>query len=67
MYWKWQRSNERNRETYQELSVPTSCNQTKRYKGSITRLINGQNQLERIDAISNLQKGVWMYIDEQMN
>jgi high-affinity Fe2+/Pb2+ permease len=29
LYWKWQRSNERNRETYQEYSVPTTCNQTK--------------------------------------
>jgi hypothetical protein len=45
-------------EIYQEFSVPTTCNQTKRYKGSITRLIHGQNQLERIDAISNLQKGI---------
>jgi hypothetical protein len=59
-----QRQPNHNTTTY---SVPTTCNQTKRYKGSITRLINGQNQLERIDAISNLQKGVWMYIDEQMN
>jgi hypothetical protein len=33
-------------------------NFTKRYKGSITRLIYGQNQLERVDAISNLQNGV---------
>jgi hypothetical protein len=67
LYWKWQRSNERNRETYQEFAVPTSCSQTKRNKGSITRLIYGQNQLERVDAISNLQNGVWMYIVKQMN